>query len=96
MSFLEISLQNFILWTMAGIAIGYYADQYDKKKVAGGVVLTAFFAVLGALMTGYLMSFISGKGMLQFSLQGFLVAVLGAFFIAFFYRFSFSKNSKRD
>lgn len=92
MSFLEISLQNFLLWAMAGILVGYYTHQYDTRHVSGGMVLTAFFAALGAIATGYLMSFISGRAMLHFSIQGFLVSVMGAALLSLFYRFSFSKK----
>lgn len=91
MSFLDISFTNFILWVMAGILAGYFAHRYDKKQVAGGVVLTVFFAALGALATGYLASFISGKGMLQFSIEGLSLAGVGALLLAVFYRSSFTK-----
>jgi uncharacterized membrane protein YeaQ/YmgE (transglycosylase-associated protein family) len=92
MSFLEISLQNFILWVIVGATAGYYLHLYDKRKVSGGVVLTSLFAAIGALSTGYLVSFISGKAMLHFSIEGFLVSAIGAALLAYFYRFSFSKK----
>lgn len=92
MSFLEISLQNFLLWMMAGVVAGYYIHKNDERLVSGGVALTVLFAVIGALMTGYLLSFISGRAMLHLSIDGLLVAVAGAILLAFFYRYSFSKK----
>jgi uncharacterized membrane protein YeaQ/YmgE (transglycosylase-associated protein family) len=92
MSFLEISLQNIILWAMAGIAAGYYIHQHDERLVSGGIALTVLFAIIGALMTGYLLSFVSGRAMLHLSIDGLLVAAAGATLLAFFYRFSFSKK----
>jgi uncharacterized membrane protein YeaQ/YmgE (transglycosylase-associated protein family) len=91
MSILEISLTNLFLWAFFSVIAGYFVHMYDKSKVSGGAVLTALFAIIGGVITGYLMSFMSGKGMLVFNMDALLVTTVGAAVFAFFYRFSFSR-----
>ena len=92
MDFFAISYINLFFWMVFAAAAGYFVHLYDRRKVSGGIVLTSFFAIIGALVTGYLMSFISGKGMLAFDIDALLVTIVGASVFAFFYRFSFAKR----
>ncbi len=93
MEFFEISLTNLLLWLFAAIFVGWLVDVYDRREVSGGIALTSIFAIFGALSVGYLMSFVSGSGMLGLNIDALLVTAVGASVFAFFYRFSFGKNS---
>lgn len=89
MEFLEISSINFLLWIAFGIMVGHLIHRRDHRRVTGGLFLTTFFSVMGALIGGYLTSFLLGKAMLGLSMQGLFVAGLTALVITVFYRISF-------
>jgi uncharacterized membrane protein YeaQ/YmgE (transglycosylase-associated protein family) len=67
MTFLEISSFNIFLWLIVGISAGYYSHRYHKHPVSGGLAITLCFAIFGALTSGYLASFLTGKAMLGVS-----------------------------
>jgi uncharacterized membrane protein YeaQ/YmgE (transglycosylase-associated protein family) len=92
MSFLEISLTNFFVWSLIGVGAGYYLSWHDNRRVSGGVTGTSIFAVMGALSAGYLGSFLLGKAMRGLSIEGLFFALLGALVLALFYRFSFNDS----
>lgn len=92
MELFGISFTNILVWAIFGFSVGYYAHTHDHRYVPGGILVTAIFGCLGAIFGGYLASFILGKTMLQFSIEGLLVAIIGALILAAFYRVSFTKS----
>ena|ERR1039458_1138179 len=93
MEIIGISIQNFTIWAIFGLVIGISAHVLDRKKVSGGLIVTALFGCLGAVTSGYLTSFLLGKAMITFNLEGLLIAAAGALLIALFYRSSFRNET---
>ena len=96
MDFNDISSFNFFLWAFFGAVIGISAHLYDKRRVTGGIIATMIFGSLGAVTSGYMTSFLLGKAMITFNFEGLLLAGLGAFIIALFYRFSFRNEILKE
>jgi uncharacterized membrane protein YeaQ/YmgE (transglycosylase-associated protein family) len=88
--FLEISLINLTLWFFVGMAMAYLVHRDNMR----GFTVTSVFSILGAEIGGYLSSFLLGKAMHGFSLEGLVFAGLGAMVLAIFYRFSFSSEKR--
>ncbi len=87
-----ISLTNIILWALFGFIVGATAHLLDPSTVRGGIIGTAFLGIIGAIVGGFLASFIMGKSMIGFNLQGFIVAVVGSLIVAFVYRSVFRER----
>lgn len=91
-NFNEISFLNILLWAVFGAFIGLVAHLQDKSEVSGGIIATMIFGCLGAVISGYMTSFLLGKAMLTFNAGGLVLSGLGALFIALFYRVSFREH----
>ena len=89
MNFLEISSVNFFLWIAFGVTVGHVIHRRDHRKVTGGLFVTILFSIIGALIGGYLTSFLMGKAMLGLSIQGLFIAGITALAMTLFYRSSF-------
>ncbi len=86
---LGISSANLLIWIIFGLMMGLFAHVHDHRKAIGGVILTCFFAVLGAVIGGYLANLLLAKAIIGFSIEGFLTALISALVLAVFYRASF-------
>jgi uncharacterized membrane protein YeaQ/YmgE (transglycosylase-associated protein family) len=92
MTFLGISYVNIMVWTLLGIMIGYTEHIHDRREVLGGAFATVIFGCIGALVTGYLVSFLQGKALFQFSIEGLVWAACGAFVLVGYFRISFHRK----
>lgn len=85
----NVTVMNLLIWAVFGLAVGYIVHVIDPRDVKGGIFGTAILGILGALLGGYLASFIVGHAVKPFSLEGFLMAVGGGLILAFLSRFFF-------
>ncbi|MBA4264736.1 MAG: GlsB/YeaQ/YmgE family stress response membrane protein [Comamonadaceae bacterium] len=72
---------NFIIWLIAGCAIGWLASVFMRTNDAQGIFLNVGVGVVGALAAGWLISPLIGVGTINqhhFSLHAMLVSFLGA------------------
>ena len=68
-----------LTWIIIGGLAGWVASLIMKTDAQQGLVANVVVGVIGALIGGWLMStFGNGSDVMSFSLESFLVAVLGA------------------
>ncbi len=67
---------SIILWIVFGAIVGWVASMVMGTKE--GLVLDIILGIIGAVLGGWLMSFIGKTGVTGFNLYSFLVALLGA------------------
>jgi len=64
------------MWIIFGAIVGWIASMIMKTNE--GLILNIILGVVGALLGGWLMSFLDKSGVTGFNLYSFLVALLGA------------------
>ena len=72
---------NFIIWLVVGGLIGWIASMIMRTDAQQGVLLNIVVGIVGALLGGWLISPLLGRGDINsgdFSLGGLLVSLLGA------------------
>lgn len=89
MELFEISLMNLILWVIWGIVVGYIVHKVDPGEVKGGIAATILLGIVGALLGGFLAPFIFQVSVNDFSLEGFVAALVGAFILTLMHRLFF-------
>ena len=67
-----------ILWIIFGALVGWIASIVMKTDAQQGAVLNIVVGVIGAVMGGWLMSFLGQQGVTGFNLKSFIVALIGA------------------
>lgn len=67
---------SIILWIVFGAIVGWVASMVMGTNE--GLVLNIILGIVGAVLGGWLMSFIGKSGITGFNLYSFLVALLGA------------------
>src|SRR5438067_9710890 len=93
MELFGISVINILLWSFFGITAGAYAHTHDHRYVSGGILASALFGCLGAIVGGTLASFLTGRGFIpNFTVEALVPALIGALFLAAFYRISFTRG----
>lgn len=65
-----------ILWIVFGAIVGVIASMVMGNK--DGLIIDIIIGIVGAILGGWLMSFIGKSGVTGFNLYSFLVALLGA------------------
>lgn len=72
---------NFIIWLVVGGLIGWIASKIMRTDAQQGVLLNVVVGIIGALLGGWLISPLLGRGTINqndFSLGAMLVSLLGA------------------
>ncbi len=65
-----------IIWVIFGALVGWIASMVMGS--GGGLVWDVVVGIIGAVLGGWLMSFLGESGVTGFNLYSFLVALLGA------------------
>jgi uncharacterized membrane protein YeaQ/YmgE (transglycosylase-associated protein family) len=65
-----------LLWIIFGAIVGWIASAVMGTRE--GLIMDIIFGIVGAVLGGWLMSFLGKGGVTGFNLYSFLVAVLGA------------------
>lgn len=65
-----------IMWIVFGAIVGWVASLIMKTDE--GLILNIILGIVGAVLGGWLMSFLGKSGVTGFNLYSFLVALLGA------------------
>jgi uncharacterized membrane protein YeaQ/YmgE (transglycosylase-associated protein family) len=78
-------------WIVLGGLAGWVAKLIMKEE--GGLLKNIVLGIIGGLLGGGLVSLIGGKGIEDFSLYSFLVAVLGAIVLVYIGRLFSGKKA---
>lgn len=74
-------------WIVLGLIAGAIAKAIMPGRDPGGIIITMLLGVVGALLGGFLGSRIFGIGLREFwSIQTWLVAVIGSIIVLAIYR----------
>ncbi len=65
-----------LLWIVFGAIVGWIASAVMGNRE--GLIMDIVFGIVGAILGGWLMSFLGKGGVTGFNLYSFLVAILGA------------------
>lgn len=65
-----------LIWIVFGALVGWVASRVMGSS--GGLVWDVIVGIIGAVLGGWLMSFLGQSGVTGFNLYSFLVALLGA------------------
>lgn len=72
---------NFIIWLVVGGLIGWVASMIMKTDARQGVLLNVVVGIVGAMLGGWLLSPLLGRGTINqgdFSLNSLVLSLLGA------------------
>ena len=83
---------NIISWALFGLIVGLIVYLIAPGEVRGGIIGTLVTGILGALIGGFLSSVLLGVSLSGFNLQSILIALVGAFILAFGERMILRKN----
>ena len=79
-SILEMfSLMGLGSWIVMGLLAGVAAKFLLPGKDPGGCVMTAAIGIVGALLGGFLATYLGFGGLSGFDVRSFVIATLGAF-----------------
>lgn len=67
-----------ILWIVFGALVGWTASLIMKTDAQQGALQNIVVGIVGAVLGGFIMSFVDKSGVNGFNLYSFLVALLGA------------------
>lgn len=67
-----------ILWIVFGALVGWVASLIMKTDGQQGMFLNIAIGIIGAVIGGWIMSFIGETGVTGFNLYSFIVALIGA------------------
>ena len=66
-------------WILMGLAAGVVAKFVLPGKDPGGCVMTVLIGIAGALLGGFLATYLGFGGLSGFDVRSFVIATLGAF-----------------
>ena len=95
-SILEMfSLMGLGSWILMGLLAGVVAKFLLPGKDPGGCVLTVLIGIAGALLGGFLATYLGFGGLSGFDIRSFVIATLGAFVLLLLLRV-LKRDSKED
>ncbi|MCC3275752.1 GlsB/YeaQ/YmgE family stress response membrane protein [Arthrobacter sp. zg-Y40] len=87
---------GFIAFLILGLIAGAIAKMILPGRQGGGWIATLVLGVIGALLGGWIGSAVFGVGLEEFwSIQTWLVAIVGAIIVLVIYGFVTRKSSNR-
>lgn len=81
-------IANWLSWAIFGVIAGALAKMIMPGKDPGGLIVTMLIGIGGAILGGWLSSFIIGfdPSMNNWSFKGFASAIVGALIILFIWK----------
>jgi uncharacterized membrane protein YeaQ/YmgE (transglycosylase-associated protein family) len=83
-------------WIVIGLLAGVTAKFLLPGKDPGGCVMTVAIGIVGALLGGFLATYLGFGGLSGFDLRSFVIATLGAFVLLLLLRVLKSDKSEAD
>ena len=81
-----MSFMGLISWVLFGLLAGLAAKLLMPGNDPGGCVITSLLGIAGALVGGFLATFLGFGGVGVWDWRSFIIAVLGAVLLLFLYR----------
>jgi len=75
---------SIIAWLILGLIAGFIASKLVNKS-GEGLILDIFLGIIGAVVGGFLFSFLGAAGVTGLNLYSLLVAVIGAIVVLLIY-----------
>jgi len=75
-----------ISWIVLGLIVGVLAKSIMPGQDPGGIIVTILIGIAGALVGGFIASFLGLGTLTGFSLRSIVVATAGALLLLFGYR----------
>ena len=95
-SILEMfSLMGLGSWILMGLLAGIVAKFLLPGKDPGGCVMTVVIGIAGALLGGFLATYLGFGGLSGFDIRSFVIATLGAFVLLLLLRV-LKRDAKED
>lgn len=82
-----------IAWIVLGLIAGAMAKLIMPGRDPGGIIVTMFIGIAGAILGGWLFSLFGGGGVDGLTLGSIIVAVIGALVLLFLYRMFTGRRS---
>jgi len=79
-------------WILLGLVAGALAKFIMPGKDPGGIIVTILIGIAGAVVGGYLSTFIGLGKIESFDLGGILIATAGAFLLLLIYKLAMKKK----
>ena len=79
-------------WILLGLVAGALAKFIMPGKDPGGIIVTILIGIAGAVVGGYLSTFIGLGKIESFDLGGILIATAGAFQLLLIYKLAMKKK----
>jgi len=73
-------------WILLGLVAGALAKFFFPGKDPGGVVITTLLGIAGAVVAGFLGTYLGWGKVESFDLRGIFASTLGAILVLFLYR----------
>jgi len=83
-----------ISWVLFGLLAGLVAKFLMPGKDPGGCIVTSLLGIAGALVGGFLATYLGFGGIAVWDWRGFVIAVLGALLLLALYRLVAGKPKK--
>lgn len=90
-----LSLMGLGSWILMGLLAGVVAKFLLPGKDPGGCVVTVLIGVAGALLGGFLATYLDFGGLSGFDIRSFVIATLGSFVLLLLLRV-LKRDSKDD
>lgn len=75
-----------LAWIVFGLIVGIIAKLIMPGKDPGGFIITILLGVAGALIGGYIATFLGWGSITGFDFPSFLIAIIGAILLLVIYR----------
>lgn len=74
---------NIVAWMVFGLVVGVIANLLDPQPSRGGMLGAIVLGIVGALVGGFLSTFVFGVGITGFNFTSFAVAILGSLLVLY-------------
>ena len=77
---------GFIVWILLGLVVGVIAKFLMPGKDPGGIIITMLLGIAGALVGGFVSSYLGFGAVTGFNIHSLIIAILGAIVLLAVYR----------
>jgi uncharacterized membrane protein YeaQ/YmgE (transglycosylase-associated protein family) len=79
-------MEGILSWIVFGLIAGAIAKFLTPGRDPGGCIITIIVGIVGALLGGYIATWLGFGGISGFDLRSFVIAVLGSILLLFLWR----------
>lgn len=79
-------MEGILSWVVFGLIAGAIAKFLTPGRDPGGCIITIIVGIVGALLGGYIATWLGFGGISGFDFRSFVIAVLGSILLLFLWR----------